>query len=130
MRSRKSSAICRDWKSGRAEEAAISRKLPLNEVALWEIHELMIRSQRADDTKIPEIAAKLWNYYVPKLPEVRDMIVGVLNELTIPGPWNSPLQPIGAAQPLAAAGVGSSGIWSPEAESAGQPSKLWLPGQE
>jgi hypothetical protein len=31
---------------------------------------------------------------------------------------------------LAAAGVATSGLWTPEAETAGQPSKLWLPGQE
>ncbi len=115
----------------RGKEAAIARKLPLNDVALWEIHELMIRSQHPDDPRVAEIAAKLWNYYVPKLPEVRDMILGVLKELSIPGPWDSPVQSIGAAQPLAAAAVGSSGLWTPEAETAGgQPSKLWLPGQE
>lgn len=114
----------------RGKEAAIARKLPLNDVALWEIHELMIRSQHESDPRVAEIAAKLWNYYVPKLPEIREMIVGVLNELSVPGPWNSPVQPIGATQPLAAAAVGSSGLWTPEGETAGQPSKLWLPGQE
>lgn len=114
----------------RGKEAAIAKKLPLNEIALWEIHEMMIRAQAADESRVAEIAARLWNYYMPKLPEIRDLIVGVLNELSIPGPWNSPVQPIGANMPLAAAAVGESGLWTPEAETAGQPSKLWLPGQE
>jgi hypothetical protein len=114
----------------RGKEAAIAKKLPLNELALWEIHELLIRSQSAGDPRVAEIASRLWNYYVPKLPEVRDMITGVLNELSIPGPWNSPVQPVAVNEPLAAAAVGSSGLWTPEAEPSGQPSKFWLPGQE
>ncbi|MBI3863674.1 MAG: SEC-C domain-containing protein [Planctomycetia bacterium] len=117
--------------AARGKEAAIAQKLPLNEVALWEIHELMLRSQHADDPRVAEIASRLWNYYVPKLPEVRDMIAGILEELALPGLWNDPVQPIGAGQPLASSAVGGQGLWTPESEQpAGQPSKLWLPGQE
>jgi hypothetical protein len=118
-----------DW-IVRGKEAAIARKLPLNEIAMWEIHELMVRSHRTDDPQVAEIAARLWNYYVPKLPEIREMIVGVLSELSLPGPWNNPVTPIGAPEPFAAAAVGSSGLWTPEADTAGQSSKIWLPGQE
>lgn len=114
----------------RGKEACKARKLPLTDQALWEVHELMIRSQRPDDPQLNQIANTLWNYFIPKLPEVREMVVGVLNELAIPGPWNGSSQLAGAIEPLAAAGVGSSALWTPEAESAGQPSKLWLPGQE
>jgi hypothetical protein len=114
----------------RGKEACKARKQPLTEQALWEIHELMIRSQRPDDPQLNQIANALWNYYVPKLPEIREMIVGVLNELSIAGPWNGAQQLVGATEPLAGAGVGASGLWTPEAETAGQPSKLWLPGNE
>jgi hypothetical protein len=115
----------------RGKEAAIAKKLPLDEIALLEIQELMIRSNKAEDPRVPEIASRLWNYYAPKLPELRDMLVGLLGELSIPGPWdNSPGQPIGANEVLAEAAVGSSSLWTPEAEPAGQSSKLWLPGQE
>jgi hypothetical protein len=114
----------------RGKEAAKARKLPLTDQALWEVQELMIRWQRPDDSQINQVANTLWNYYIPKLPEVREMIVGVLNELSIPGPWNATAQVVGATETLAAAGVAASGLWTPEAETAGQPSKLWLPGQE
>lgn len=114
----------------RGKEACKTRKQPLTEQALWEVHELMIRSQRPDDSQVNQIANTLWNYFVPKLPEVREMIVGVLNDLSIPGPWNGSPQLVGAIEPLAGAAVGASGLWTPEAEAAGQPSKLWLPGQE
>jgi hypothetical protein len=114
----------------RGKEACKACKQPLTEQALWELHELMIRSQRPDDSQLMQIANTLWNYFIPKLPEVREMIVSVLNELSIPGPWNGSPQLVGATEPLAGAGVGGSGLWTPEAETAGQPSKLWLPGQE
>ncbi len=97
---------------------------------MWDIHELMVRSQRDDDPQVVQLANTLWNYFVPKLPEVREMVVGILNELAIPGPWNGTPQRMGATETLAGAGVGASGLWTPEAEATGQPSKLWLPGQE
>jgi len=93
------------------------------------VHELMLRAQHPDDPKITDLANGLWNYYLPKLPEIREIVMGVLNELSIPGPWNA-AAPVGATEPLAAAGVGASSLWTPEAQTAGQPSKLWLPGQE
>jgi hypothetical protein len=113
----------------RGKEASKARKQPLTEQALWEVQELMIRSQRPDDSQLNQIANTLWNYFIPKLPEVREMIVGVLNQLSIPGPWNSTPQ-LGETEPLATAGVAGSGLWTPDAETAGQPSKLWLPGHE
>src|SRR5262245_15348023 len=114
----------------RGKDECRNRKQALDALALWEVHELMLRSQRPDDPKIVELANSLWNYYLPKLPEIREVVMGVLNELSIPGPWNAAAAPVGATEPLAAAGVGSSSLWTPEAQTAGQPSKLWLPGQE
>jgi hypothetical protein len=117
-----------DWVA-RGKQASKAQRQPLTEQALWEIQELMIRSQRDDDPQIVQVANTLWNYYVPKLPEIRDMIVEVLTEVSVPGPWNASVAPTLASEPLAAAGVGASGLWTPGAENTGQPSKLWLPGQ-
>jgi hypothetical protein len=106
--------------------------LSLDTLALWEIQELMLRSQRPDDPQTEVLANTLWSYYLPKLPEIREVLAGVLDELSLKGPWNSGEMPLAGTAPLAAAGVGSSGLWTPEtqAQAAGQPSKLWLPGQE
>jgi len=65
-----------------------------------------------------------------KIPEIRETVIGVLNELAIPGPWNGSMTPRDTVESLAGAGVGASGLWTPEAETGSQPSKLWLPGQE
>jgi len=115
----------------RGKQECKNRKQPLDALALWEVHELMLRSQHPDDPQIAQLANTLWNYYLPKLPEIREVISGVLNELSLPGPWNAGAAAVSAIdQPLAAAAVGSTGLWTPEAQTAGQPSKLWLPGQE
>jgi len=116
--------------AARGKEACKARKQPLTDLAIWEIHELMIRANRPDDPQISQLAATLWNYYVPKIPEIRETVSGVLNELSIPGPWSSAMQPLEAVESLAGAGVGSSGLWTPDAGTGDQPSKLWLPGQE
>jgi len=116
--------------AARGKEACKTRKQPLPDQAIWEIHELMIRANRPDDPQIAQLAATLWNYYVPKIPEIRETVVGVLNELSIPGPWNGSTTPLDTVESLAGAGVGASGLWTPEAETGSQPSKLWLPGQE
>jgi tetratricopeptide (TPR) repeat protein len=118
-----------DW-IVRGKQECKNRKLPLDALALWELQELMVRSQRRDDPELGQLAGVLWNYYLPKLPEMRETLVSLFSELALPGPWNAE----GAAapsidQPLAAAGAGSTGLWTPEAQAAGQPSKLWLPGQ-
>jgi hypothetical protein len=113
----------------RGKEACKARKQPLDTLALWEIQELMLRSQRADDPQTLVVANTLWNYYLPKLPEIREVLVGILDELSLRGPWDS-AEALAGTAPLAAAGVAPSGLWTPETQSAGQPSKLWLPGQE
>jgi tetratricopeptide (TPR) repeat protein len=116
----------------RGRAAALAAKKPLTEIAMWEIHELMLRSHNPEDPRIAEISDKLWNYYLPKLPEARDVIIGVLNELELDGPWSSPIQQsFNVDEPLAEAAVAApSGWWTPKGETAAQPSKLWLPGQE
>jgi tetratricopeptide (TPR) repeat protein len=114
----------------RGKQECKARKLPLDTLALWEIQELMLRSQRPDDPQTEVLANTLWNYYLPKLPEIREVLAGVFDELALKGPWNSPEAPLAGAAPLAAAAIGSTGWWTPGGKATAQPSKLWLPGQE
>lgn len=114
----------------RGKQECKAHKAPLDELAVWELQELLLRTQHPDDPAIIELANTLWNYYVPKLPALREQLIGILTELSLPGPWNASAIPVGAAEPLAAAAAGSSALWTPETQTAGQPSKLWLPGQE
>jgi tetratricopeptide (TPR) repeat protein len=114
----------------RGKQECKARKLSLDTLALWEIQELMLRSQRPDDPQTAVLANTLWNYYLPKLPEIREVLAGIFDELSLKGPWKSGQMPLAGTAPLAPAGVGASSWWTPESQAAGQPSKLWLPGQE
>ena len=76
-----------------------------------------------------ELASTLWNYYRPKLPNAAELIVGMLNQLHLTGPWNSAAGLAQEPEALAAAAPGE-GLWTPDAPAAGgETSKLWLPGQ-
>lgn len=132
------SALCRRrFQPGEAlefliqgKQAAKARKEPLDTLVLWEVEELVLRSRDRSDPKLNELAATLWNYYRPKLPGSEALIANVLNEFELPGPWNQAAGAlVGGDAALAGAGTASGGIWTPEAPSAAEPSKLWLPGQ-
>jgi tetratricopeptide (TPR) repeat protein len=114
----------------KGKQEAKARKQPLESLVLLEMEELILRSVSPDDPKLSEIAATLWNYYRPKLPKAAEMIVNLLNQLEIPGPWNAGGPEMIESGALAAAGTAAGGIWTPEAEASGPTSKLWLPGQE
>lgn len=118
-----------EWLTKGKQEAK-SRKQPLEALVMWELEELMLRAKSPEDPKLAELAATLWNYYRPKLPNAAELIVGVLNQLAIPGPWNAAGAAAGEVESLATAGTTAGGIWTPEAQAPGQTSKLWLPGQE
>lgn len=113
----------------KGREAAKAGRKPLESLVMWELDELLLRSGDPDDPRVPELADTLWNYYRPKLPEAADFIVGVLNRLELPGPWNAGATGAGEPEPLAVAAAGG-GLWTPETQTpAGQPGSLWLPGQ-
>ncbi len=118
-----------EWLTTGKQEAK-ARKQPLEALVMWELEELMLRAKSPEDPKLAEIAASLWNYYRPKLPNAAELIVGVLNQLELPGPWNAAGAAVGEVESLATAGTTAGGIWTPEAQSSGETSKLWLPGQE
>lgn len=96
----------------------------LKDLCLWDLEEMAIRAEDPADPLLPETAHRLWHTYTLKLPEFRPIIVGLLQLSKLPGPWNQPAV-VGAAEPAR----GAEGIWTPDAEPVGGPSKLWLPGQ-
>lgn len=112
----------------KGKQEARARQYPLEQMVTWELEELLLRNEEPEDPHVAELANRLWNYYAPKLPEFREVISGLLTEIGLPGPWQG--AGISAAgDSLAAGAVTSGGLWTPEAQTAGQPSKLWLPGQ-
>ncbi|MBS0265423.1 MAG: hypothetical protein JSS02_26040, partial [Planctomycetes bacterium] len=113
----------------KGKQAAIEKHDSVQNMLLWELQELGLRKHFPDDSEVPALAAKLWNYYLPKLPEARSIIEFVLKDVTAPGPWNSAVPELVTG--TAADASSGSGLWTPEsAAAASGSSKLWLPGSE
>ena len=81
------------------------------------MREFQFRIEDRKDPELPALVEHIWNYYGGKLPQIRDAMRPVLQELEIPIP-----------------GETAGGIVLPEsaaaAASSGGESKLWLPGQD
>lgn len=116
------------WLSKGKQEAR-TRQYPLEQLITWELEELMLRHEEPGDPQIAELANRLWSYYAPKLPEFREIIITLLSEIGLPGPWQGATGISPAGDTFAAGAAPAGGLWTPEAQTAGQPSKLWLPGQ-
>jgi hypothetical protein len=112
----------------KGKQEARARQYPFEQLVTWELEELMLRDEEPGDPQIAELANRLWTYYVPKLPEFRDVIITLLSEISLPGPWQGAAVTGPQGEQLAAGAASSGGLWTPEAQTAGQPSKLWLPG--
>lgn len=95
----------------------------LRDLCLWDLEELALRVEDLSDPLLPATAHRMWQAYSLKLPEFRPILTGLLQISKLPGPWN---QAAASAEPSRVA----EGIWTPDAQPVGGPSKLWLPGQD
>lgn len=91
----------------------------------WEIRELQLRSEEADDPELNPLLERIYNTYVRKLPQLGQLLSGALLARGITPPW------AGAEMSGVAADASAEGIWTPDATSPATPeqSKLWVPGQ-
>ncbi len=92
----------------------------------WRLRELSLRLEDPSDPELSPLLKYLWEFYVPKLPQLRQHLESVVALYEIPIPWGS------AQVPEAAAGVTlNSGLWTPESpEEVETGKKLWIPGQD
>ncbi len=86
-------------------------------VVEWKLRELQL--QLGDPQKVNSLFRELWDVYGAKLPRLRQILSGIVEELGIDRPWE---------QGIVTTTTSVSGLWSPDAPSnapAGE--KLWLP---
>ena len=113
-----------DW-IRRGREISQAEEMPLPYQFLWDMEETRIRSDDTSDPLLPAAAHNLWQKYYMKLPESRPQILQVLIATEVAGPWQQ--QHLVAVPDTPAA---SEGVWTPQAQTAGASSRLWLPGQD
>lgn len=97
---------------GRDSEESAGFEEQLN----WTMREFQFRIEDRNDPALPALVDRIWNYFGGKLPEIRESVGPVLEELGIPVPGQT------------AGGLVLPGS-EPAAAAAGGESKLWLPGQ-
>ena len=106
-----------DW-NAKARQIVDTLPNAFERVVEWKLRELQLHL--GDKDKVNSIFHELWDVYGAKMPRLRQILGGIVDELGIERPWEQP-SIVTAASPTA-------GLWSPEAPSstpAGQ--KLWLP---
>jgi hypothetical protein len=94
-------------------------KLPnaFERVVEWKLRELQL--QLSDKEKVNSLFRELWEVYGAKLPRLRQILAGIIEELGIERPFD---------QGIVTTTTDVGGLWSPDAPAeapAGQ--KLWLP---
>lgn len=87
-------------------------------VVEWKLRELQLNLGNKD--KVNSIFHELWDVYGAKMPRLRQILGGIVDELGVERPWEQPS--------IVTAARDTSSLWSPDATlnvPAGQ--KLWLP---
>jgi hypothetical protein len=83
-----------------------------------DLRELTLRIEDPEDPELQKLLQRFSTYYLPKLPQLRENLDGLLAAHGIEPPWDA--APFGAAE---AATANASGIWTPESgapETSGQ----------
>ena len=86
-------------------------------VVEWKLRELQLHLGNKD--QVNSLFRDLWDVYGAKMPRLRQILGGIVDELGIARPWE---------QGIVSATSDTGGLWTPDAQSdapAGQ--KLWLP---
>lgn len=110
----------------RGTEHAGTQENAFEEVLQWKLREVTLRLEEPDDPELPSLLKHLWEYYGPKVPQLRTYLATITQTYGITPPWDDEDEIVSPED-------SGKGIWTPEgtAESGQQPkSKLWLPGQE
>jgi tetratricopeptide (TPR) repeat protein len=107
----------------KAKASYAGEKLSFQERVTVELRELRFRSADPRDPQLVALLQHILNDYAPKIPELREQLVELARSLNLSVP--------GATAPPSLEPLTAGGLWTPEsAAGAGQPGKLWLPGQD
>ena len=108
----------------KARERADSQENAFELKLRCDLRELTLRIEEPDAPETQSLLQRFSTYYIPKLPQIRESVEGLLAAHDIAPPWD--------AGPLAAAeSTGPGGIWTPDSAAQQTPGQsLWIPGQD
>ncbi|MDA1017788.1 MAG: hypothetical protein O3A00_25440 [Planctomycetota bacterium] len=96
----------------------------------WRLRELRFRLEEPTDPEIPGLMKHIWNYYGPKLPEIREHLATLVEAYGLDQPWDDEAEAVAAAVGVESGSESAGGIWTPEKPAEGSGQSLWVPGQE
>jgi len=116
---------CLQW-IARGREIAKTGENAFQRTLEWVIQELTVRLEEPDDPEIMPLLRHIGDYYLPKLPELRDEIEAMAELCGVTPPW------FGDDKPATAVGAAQGSLWTPDRhtpEPAAAAKRLWLPGE-
>lgn len=118
----------RDWES----QLQADGKLTLEARITIHLREFSLRMEAPDAPETVELLQRIVREYYPKVPEIKQNILQLLDGLHIDNPQLRTIAQ-GYGVVMAGAGAGSGGLWTPGqdggADAAAAGGGLWLPGQ-
>jgi tetratricopeptide (TPR) repeat protein len=116
----------------KGRELAESSEKAFENVLQWKMREMVFRLNDPDDSELPSLLKHLWEYYGPKVPQLRTSLATVVNTYGLKCPWEDGTSIV---TPQTASGASAQEkIWTPDAQndpaSEKSEKKLWLPGQD
>lgn len=117
----------------KGQELAETGEKAFENVLQWKMRELTFRMEDPEDSELVPLLKNLWDYYGPKVPQLKTYLATVVNAYDIEPPWDS--EPSIVTPDSAAATEESGGVWTPGTDAGAKPkeegeSKLWIPGQD
>jgi len=101
-------------------------------VLQWKMREMAFRLDDPEDRELHPLLKHLWDYYGPKVPQLRTYLATVVNTYDMQSPWGEEQGIVSPGADTDAASEG--GIWTPGTETGAasdqEEKKLWLPGQD
>jgi tetratricopeptide (TPR) repeat protein len=109
--------------AARGRDYAQTQPKAFEKTLQWDLLSLSIRLHDPSDPNLQTLLQHIWSNYVPKLPDLRNHLMRLLEAYGLPLPAQAPDGTSGSTS--------EGGIWTPEpaAETEGGEKKLWLPGQ-
>ncbi|MFN0196389.1 MAG: SEC-C metal-binding domain-containing protein [Planctomycetaceae bacterium] len=96
----------------------------------WCMREVAARLDDPQDSKLNSLLMHMWNYYAPKLPDLRHYLTEMLKTVKLTPPWEQSSGLVTSSTPGTT--NPNPGVWTPQSpgESPSGSSKIWLPGQD
>ena len=124
-RSQREAAL--DWLN-KGKEWIGSQEDSFERLFQWRLRELRFRLEEPTDPEVPSLMKHIWDYYGPKLPQIRQHLTELVDLYELDQPWDDEEEAVAIG--VEGGSESEGGIWTPDNPAEGSGQSLWVPGQE